>query len=188
MKTQTLVTHLAIDGGKPEIFTPGPPITQRWGTEEKTQLDAMLEQSSLFYWKGPQTELLVKRFQKHYPLSYVMPCSSGTAAIHIAVAAAGLKPGDEMIVPPITDMGTVIGILYQMAVPVFADLEPHTYNLDPTDVRKRITAKTRAIIAVHLTGNPCRVRELRELADERGLVLIEDCVQAWGARYENQPV
>ncbi len=148
----------------------------------------MLEQPSLFYWNGPQTKLLVGRFQKHYPLTHVMPCSSGTAAIHIAVATIGLKPGDEVIVSPITDMGTVIGILYQQAVPVFADLGATTYNLDPGDVRRRITPKTRAIIAVHLTGNPCPLRELRELADEHGLALIEDCAQAWGARYNGHPV
>ncbi len=185
---QTVKSSLALEGGKPEISAPAPEVPHRWGAEEKACLDAMLEQPSLFYWKGPQTELLVQRFQKHYPFSYVMPCSSGTAAIHIAVAALQLKPGDEVIVPPITDMGTVIGILYQQAVPVFADLEPHTYNLDPTDVRRRITPKTRAIVAVHLTGNPCNVRALRELADEHGLVLIEDCAQAWGAKFEGKPV
>ncbi len=188
MNTQTFITPLALEGGKPEIAAPVPPMPQRWGAEEKAQLDSMLDQPSLFYWNGPQTKLLIERFQKQYPLSHVMPCSSGTAAIHIAVAAAGIKPGDEVIVPPITDMGTVIGILYQQAVPVFADLEPRTYNLDVADVRRHITPKTRAIIAVHLAGNPARVRELRALADEHGLVLIEDCAQAWGARFEDQPV
>ncbi len=188
MNTHSLATSLAIDGGTPEILAPIPPLPQRWGEEERAQLDAMLGQGSLFYWKGPQTTLLIERFQKHYPLAHVMPCSSGTAAIHIAVAAVGLEPGDEVIVPPITDMGTVIGILYQQGVPVFADLEPHTYNLDLEAVRTRITPKTRAIIAVHLAGYPCRIRELRKLADERGLVLIEDCAQAWGTRFEGQPV
>lgn len=185
---QTVKSALALEGGKPEISVPAPEVPRRWGVAEKACLDAMLEQASLFYWKGPQTELLVQRFQKHYPLSYVMPCSSGTAAIHIAVATVQLKPGEEVIVPSITDMGTVIGILYQQAVPVFADLEPHTYNLDPADVRRRITPKTRAIVAVHLTGNPCNVRALWELADEHGLVLIEDCAQAWGAKFEGKPV
>jgi len=179
---------LALHGGKPEVSTPAPPLTHRWADEERELLNVMLEQNSLFYWNGPQTRLLIERFQKYYPLTYVMPCSSGTAGIHIAVEAAGIKPGDEVIVPPITDMGTVIGVLYQQAVPVFADLEPSTYNLDPADVRRRITPKTRAIIAVHLAGNPCRILELRKLADEHGLVLIEDCAQAWGAKFENQPV
>lgn len=179
---------LALNGGQPEISTQPPLMPKRWGNEEREYLDAMLSQNSLFYWNGAQTKLLIERFQKHYPLSHVMPCSSGTSSIHIAMVAAGIKPGEEVIVPPVTDMGTVIGILYQQAVPVFADLEPSTYNLDPEDVRRRITPKTRAIIAVHLAGNPCRIHELRKLADEHGLILIEDCAQAWGAKYENQPV
>lgn len=181
-------TPLALEGGRPEISTPAPPLTGRWGAEERKCLDAMLKQDSLFYWNGPQTKLLTERFRQHYPLTHVMPCSSGTAAIHIAVACTGIKPGEEVIVPPITDMGTVIGILYQQAVPVFADLEPSTYNLDPVDVRKRITPKTRAIIAVHLAGNPARLRELRKLADEHNLILIEDCAQAWGAKLDGRPV
>src|SRR2546430_8634950 len=71
----------------------------------------MLGQDSLFYWKGPQTTLLIERFQKVCPVKYVMPCSSGTAALHIAVAAAGIGPGDEVITSPITDIGTVIGVI-----------------------------------------------------------------------------
>lgn len=184
----TTETRIALDGGKPEIAAPAPPLPLRWGAPEKERLDAMLEQPSLFYWSGSQTKLLIERFQKHYPLTHVMPCSSGTAAIHIAVAAMGLKPGDEVIVPPITDMGTVIGILYQQGVPVFADLGAHTYNLDAADIRRRITKKTRAIIAVHLTGNPAPLHALRDLADEHGLVLIEDCAQAWGAKFDGRPV
>ncbi len=181
--------QLAIDGGQPEISaTPTHSPTHRWGAEEKKHLDAMLEQNSLFYWNGTQTRTLIDNFKKHYPFKYVMPCSSGTAAIHMAVAAAGIKPGDEVIVPPITDMGTVIGVLYQQGVPVFADLEPHTYNLDPKDVHNRITPKTRAIIAVHLAGNACRIEELRHIADEHNLVLIEDCAQAWGSRWNQTPV
>jgi len=108
--------------------------------------------------------------------------------LHIAVAAAGIGPGDEVITSPITDIGTVIGVIYQQAVPVFADLDPGSYNLDPADVARRITPKTKAIIAVHLCGNPCDLRALKALADEHGLVLIEDDAQAWGARYRGQPV
>src|SRR5690606_5183825 len=116
------------------------------------------------------------------------PCSSGTAAIHVAVNAAGVGPGDEVITAPITDMGTVIGILYQLGVPVFADLQPYTYNLDPEDVRRKITPKTKAVIAVHLAGNPAELSELRQICDEHNLVLIEDCAQAWGAEYDGKPV
>jgi dTDP-4-amino-4,6-dideoxygalactose transaminase len=178
---------LALEGGPktvPQPFKSGP----RWGEPEREQLNQLLSQDSLFYWKGPRTKLLVERFRKVCPVEHVMPCSSGTAALHIAVAAAGLAPGDEVITAPITDIGTVIGVLYQQGVPVFADLVPGTYNLEPKDVARRITPKTKAVIAVHLCGNPCDLAALKALADQHGLVLIEDCAQAWGARYRGQPI
>lgn len=178
---------LAIHGGIPSAEKPRSPRV-RWGEPELLQLARALEQESLFYWNGAQTKLLVERFQKHYPLEYVMPCSSGTAALHIAVAAAGVGPGDEVITSPITDMGTVIGVLYQGGVPVFADLDPGTYNLDIESVHRCITPKTKAIIAVHLAGNPCALYSLEVIAEEHGLILIEDCAQAWGAMYRGHPI
>ena len=183
----TTTTKLALDGGTPTV-TAKPPQWVRWDQRELDQLGQMIAQPSLFYWKGPQTKLLTERFQQLYPLKHVMPCSSGTGSLHAAVAAAGVGPGDEVIVPAITDMGTLIGILYQQGVPVFADLEPDRYNLDPADVARKITPKTRAIIAVHLAGNPCDLAGLKKLADQHNIVLIEDCAQAWGAKYRGKPV
>ena len=164
------------------------PSSPRWGEAELTRLTAMVQQPSLFYWQGPQTAALLAEFRRHYPLTHAFPCSSGSAALHIAIAALRLRPGDEVIVPPITDMGSVIGILYQQGVPVFADLDPRTYNLDPADVRRRLTARTRAIMPVHLAGNPCDLATLTALAREHGLALIEDCAQAWGALWQGRPV
>lgn len=178
---------LAIDGGAKAV-TEAVEVTPRFGAPEEAQLDAMVDQPALFYWKGPQTTAMIERFKEVCPRDYVMTCSSGTAALHIAVNAAGVGPGDEVITAPITDIGTVIGVIYQQGVPVFADLDPHTYNLDPGDVKKRITDKTKAIIAVHLGGNPCAMDELRKIADDHGLVLIEDCAQAWGAKYRGKPI
>jgi perosamine synthetase len=178
---------LAVQGGEKAVKTP-PGSGRRWGEPERKQLEAMLEQNSLFYWEGPQTRLLTERFREFCPRKYVHTCSSGTAALHIAVAAAGIGLGDEVITSPVTDIGTVIGVLYQQAVPVFADLGPGTYNLDVADVQRRITPKTKAIIAVHLTGNPCDLNALRALADQHKLVLIEDCAQAWGSRYHGKPI
>lgn len=179
--------RLALHGGEKAVVERLPKLV-RWGSPEKGRLDAMLGQDSLFYWKGPQTTLLLERFRTICPLPHAMSCSSGTAALHIAVAAAGIAPGDEVITSPITDIGTVIGVLYQQAVPVFADLGRDTYNLDPVDVERRITPKTRAIIAVHLAGNPCDLDALKALADRHKLVLIEDCAQAWGARRGGKPI
>ncbi len=184
----TVPEPLAIDGGQPVLSTPMPPMPHRWGAEELAQLGKAIDQQTLFYWNGPQTKELIRRFQQHYPLRDVMACSSGTASIHIAVEAAGIAPGDEVIVPPITDMGTVIGIIYQQAVPVFADLDPYSYNLDPADVRRKITSRTKAIILVHLAGNPAPIEPFRALAEEFNLVLIEDCAQAWGAEWQGRPV
>ncbi|MBI5381010.1 MAG: DegT/DnrJ/EryC1/StrS family aminotransferase [Opitutae bacterium] len=164
------------------------PQLKRWGAPELERLTTMVDQASLFYWKGPQTSALLDEFRRHYPLKYCFPCSSGTASLHIAVASLRLKPGEEVIVAPITDMGSVIGILYQQAVPVFADLDPRTYNLDPADVRRRITPKTRAIMAVHLAGNPADMGAIMAIAKEHKLAVIEDCAQAWGTTWQGKPV
>lgn len=178
---------LAIEGGPKSVPTV-PKLGRRWGAPERDRLNATLEQDTLFYWKGPQTTAFIERFRQICPARHVMPCSSGTAALHIAVAAAGIGPGDEVITSPITDIGTVIGAIYQQAVPVFADLGGSTYNLDPAQVERQIGPRTKAIIAVHLCGNPCDLRVLRALADRHRLILIEDCAQAWGARYRGEPV
>jgi len=183
----TTAPRLALHGGTPAV-TAKPPAWVRWDDREREQLSKMIDQPSLFYWHGPQTTLLIERFQERYPLEYVMPCSSCTGSLQAAVAAAGIGPGDEVILPPITDMGTVTGILFQQGVPVFADLESDRYNLDVADVAKRITPRTKAIIAVHLSGNPCDLAGFKSLCDERNLVLIEDCAQAWGAEYRGRPV
>ncbi len=178
---------LALDGGAKAMLMPLPKA-KRWGEPELQQLGEAVKQDSLYYWKNKQTALLTERFQKFAPHKFVQPCSSGSAALHIAVAAAGIAPGDEVITSGITDIGTVIGVLFQQAVPVFAELEPSTANLDPADVERKITPKTKAIIAVHLMGNPCKLAELKAIADKHKLVLIEDCAQAWGARYRGQPI
>ncbi|HUP80618.1 MAG TPA: DegT/DnrJ/EryC1/StrS family aminotransferase, partial [Pirellula sp.] len=180
-------SKLAIQGGEKTVRETLQTVA-RWGEPEGDQLKAMLGQDSLFYWKGPQTKLFIKRFRQVCPLKYAQTCSSGTAALHIAVAAAGIGPGDEVITAPITDIGTVIGVLLQQGVPVFADLDKATYNLDPVDVERKITSKTKAIIAVHLAGNPCDMVALKAIADKHQLVLIEDCAQAWGTRYRDRPI
>ena len=180
-------SKLAIDGGEKAVKKTCP-AQPRWGETELKQLGEMLKQNTLFYWKGPQTELFKERFKEVCPVEYAHTCSSGTAAIHIAVAAAGIGLGDEVITSPVTDMGTVIGVIYQQAVPVFADLGKGTHNLDPADVEKRITPKTKAIIAVHLTGNPCDMDALMALGKKHNLVVIEDCCQAWGAKYRGRPI
>jgi len=178
---------LALEGGEKAVKKSVPkPV--RWGEPELAQFTEMLKQDSLIYWKAPQTTLFTKRFQEHFPLKHVMTCSSGTASLHIAVATIGIGPGDEVITTSFTDIGTVIGILFQQGVPVFADLEPHTYQISARTVEPLITPKTKAIIAVHLGGNPSELAALKVLADKHKLILIEDCAQAWGAVYQAKPI
>lgn len=179
-----------LGGPKTVRSKPGPWL--RWDVREQKQVAEAIAQTSLFYWLGrganKQTALFIERFKQHCPREHVVTCSSGTAAVHIAIAAAGIGPGDEVITTPITDLGTVAGILFQQGVPVFADLGAATYNLDPVAVERAITPNTKAIVAVHLCGTPCDLSALRAIADKHHLILIEDCAQAWGAKFRGRPI
>jgi perosamine synthetase len=104
----------------------------------------------------------------------------------VALGAAGISVGDEVITSPITDLGTVIGILYQNAIPVFADVDPRTYNLDPASVEAKITERTKAIVVVHLAGNPADMDPLLALAEKYKLKVIEDCAQSFLSRSPRQ--
>ncbi len=177
----------AIAGGEPAKRTPFG-REKRYGEEELQQLQEALEQGSLFYAHGNRVKTLEKRFAEMNGVPYAVACSSGTSAIHAALIAVGISPGDEVITAPITDMGTVIPILYQGAVPVFADLHPHSYTMLPESVEARITPRTRAVIAVHLWGNACDLNALRDICRKHNLWLIEDCAQAFGCRYMGEPI
>jgi dTDP-4-amino-4,6-dideoxygalactose transaminase len=128
---------------------------------------------------GSEVPALEREFAELLGAGHAVACSSGTAALHLAVAAVDPEPGDEIITAPISDMGTVFPILMQNAVPVFADVDPVTGNLDPAAVAAAITPRTKAVMAVHLFGKPAPIVELRELCDRHGIMLIEDCAQAY---------
>lgn len=177
----------AIAGGTPAKQTPWG-SERRYGDEELSELKEALEQGSLFYAHGKKVRRLEEEFAAKNGVRFAVACSSGTAAIHAAMIAAGISPGDEVVLSPITDMGSVIPILYQGAVPVFADLDPHTYELLPESVEAAITPQTRAVLAVHLWGNACDLNALRDLCDQRGLMLIEDCAQAHGCVFDGRPI
>lgn len=165
----------------------GPPGRKPFGPEELRNVFEALKSQNLFGVDGT----MVPRFEKEFAVAYGVPhaiaSTSGTAAIHVALGALDLEPGDEIITAPITDLGTIIPILYQGGIPVFADVDA-TYNMDPADVERKITPYTKAIIAVHLFGNPCDMTALKEIATRRGVVLIEDCSQAHMARYKGELV
>jgi dTDP-4-amino-4,6-dideoxygalactose transaminase len=177
----------AIAGGTPAKTVPYT-RAPRYGEAELEQLREALEQGTLFGPQGRKVKELEAAMAEHVGLRHAVACSSGTAAIHAALIAAEISPGDEVITAPITDMGSVIPILYQGAVPVFADVEPDTGCLAAASVEERFTPRTVAVLAVHLGGNPCDLDALRAVCDPRGVMLIEDCAQAWGATYRGKPV
>ena len=157
------------------------------GEEERLVIEA-LRSGCLSRNGGTMVKRLEAEFASRLGLPYAIACSSGTASVHLAIAALDLEPGDEVIVPPITDIGSIVPVLWQNAMPVFADVDPVTMVLDPVDVEAKISRRTRAIMAVHLAGQPCDMRALRTIADRHGLVLIEDCSQAYWAEFEGKLV
>jgi len=137
---------------------------------------------------GPRVAEFERRVAERVGVRHAVAVSSGTAALHTAAFAAGLGPGDEAVVPPLTFAATANAVLYQGATPVFADVRPDTLTLDPARVREKLTPRTRAIVAVDFAGHPADLDELRELARARGLALLDDAAHALGAEYRGRPV
>jgi perosamine synthetase len=152
------------------------------GAEEIAELVKVIESGTLTCTKGPAVRTLEKRFSELLGAKHVIACSSGSAAVHCAIAAIDPEPGDEIITTPITDMGALAPILYQAAIPVFADVDPLTGNVTADTIAARLGDKTKAIIVTHLFGNPCAVGPIVELACKHGIPVLEDCAQAYLAR------
>lgn len=178
---------LAIHGGEKTKTTPFG-TGRRFGLDEARELLEALEQNTLFYHFGNKVKTFLGKFNELYGVKYSVATSSGTASIHVALGAAGSTVGDEVITSPITDQGTLVGILYQNAVPVFADLDPHTYNMDPASIESRITERTKAIVVVHLAGNPADMDAIMDVAKRHNLKVIEDCAQSYMTRYKGRLV
>jgi len=178
-----MTTALALQGGTPIRTEPLPGVSdasgRTLGEEEVRAAAEVIRSGRLNSTVGEQTVALEREFAQYMGSRHASASSSGTAAIHAAIAAVDPEPGDEIITTGLSDAGTVMPILAQNAVPVFADVDPGTGNLDVDSVSAAITPRTRAILAVHLFGTPAPVHELRALADEHGLFLIEDCAQAY---------
>ncbi|MFD0960907.1 DegT/DnrJ/EryC1/StrS family aminotransferase [Paenibacillus chungangensis] len=179
------VEKLAIHGGEKVKTTPFG-TGKRFGFEEVTELVEALNQNTLFYHFGTKVKTFLNDFNAMYGIRYSVAASSGTAAIHVALGAAGITVGDEVITSPITDQGTLVGILYQNAIPVFADLDPHTYNMDPRSIEARITPRTKAIVVVHLAGNAADMDAIMAIARKHKLKVIEDCAQSYLTRYKGR--
>jgi len=181
------MSKLALHGGPP-VRTSPLPLFKDLGEEELRLVSEVIASKQLNRTQGTFVQRFEQAFADHFGVTYCTASTSGTAAIHVAVGALNLEPCDEVITAPITDMGTVIPILAQNCLPVFADVDPQTYNITADTIRERLTDRTRAIIVVHLFGNPCDMDPILELARERDIAVIEDCSQAHGTLYRGRRV
>jgi len=175
--------RLAIDGGKPFITTELPSRTPFGEEEERLALAAL--RSQVLYTGGFVTQF-EREFAALYGAAHAVSSTSGSAAIHLAVGTINPNPGDEIITAPITDAGTITAVMLQSAIPVFADIDPSTFNMDPADVERKITSRTRAILVVHLFGNACDITAMADIAKRHGLPLIEDCSQSHAIKFKDR--
>jgi dTDP-4-amino-4,6-dideoxygalactose transaminase len=184
---ESIMETLAIDGGTPVRTRPFPQWPVFGEEEERLLLEALRSGG----WGGTARNKLPeleRRFAELHDAAHAVTVVNGTLAITVALQAAGVNPGDEVIMPPYTFIATATSALLFGAVPVFADVEPDTLALDPDKVEAAITPRTKAIVAVHIGGAPADMTRLKQIADRHGLRLIEDAAQAAGAKWDGRGV
>lgn len=156
------------------------------GREKEYVIDCL--DSTWISSKGKYIQKFEELFADKIKVNHATTVSNGTVALHLALLALGIGPGDEVIVPTLTYIASVNAIKYTGATPVFVDSVRETWQMDPKDVERKITTKTRAIMAVHLYGHPCDMDALMAIAQEHDLFVIEDCAEAFGTLYKGVPV
>ena len=164
-----------------EIFLDAPRI----GELEKKYINEALD-TGYVSTAGPFVGEFEKGFASYTGIKKAVSTQSGTAALHMALYELGIGKGDEVIVPALTFVATVNPVVYMGAEPVFVDVEKDTWNIDPEEIERAITKKTKAIIPVHLYGNPCRMDRIMEIAEARGIYVIEDATESLGALYNGR--
>ncbi len=135
---------------------------------------------------GPNVQAFEQEAADYLGVKHAIGVASGTDALHLALVAAGIGEGDEVITTPFTFIATAEAISYVGATPVFVDIDPYTFNFDLNQVEQAITGKTRAVIPVHLFGQPVDMKALVKLCDDKGLLIVEDCAQSFGAHINNE--
>ena len=179
------------DKNSSTAFLPYPETRSSWpfyDEDEILSVANVLRSGKVNQWTGNEVECFQKEFASFFGVKHAVALSNGTVALELALRSLGIKAGDEVIVTPRSFIASASCIALAGAVPVFADVDRNSQNITAESIRKVLTSKTRAIIAVHLAGWPCDMEPILELAQEHGLQVIEDCAQAHGARYKGQLV
>jgi dTDP-4-amino-4,6-dideoxygalactose transaminase len=179
--------ELAVNGGQP-VRTDPYPLWPSYGDEEVEAAVEVLRSSRFSCLSGSRVREFEEAFAAFQGTKHAIAVSSGTGAIHASLIAAGIGPGDEVVVTTHSFIGSVTPVLHAGARPVFADIDQRTFNLTAESIEAAITPRTRAVIAVHLNGHPADPEATRALCAERDLILIEDCAQAHGALWDGQLV
>lgn len=156
------------------------------GNEKKYVNDCL--DSNWISSKGKYVKLFEEKFAEYNQVKYATSVSNGTVALHLALLALGISNGDEVIVPTLTYIASVNAISYTGATPVFADSDNLTWQIDPDEIKLKITSNTKAILIVHLYGHPCEMDTILEIANEYNLFVIEDCAEAFGSKYKGRNV
>jgi dTDP-4-amino-4,6-dideoxygalactose transaminase len=178
-------SQLAIHGGTPvrtDLLTP----RKCFGPEELKEVTEALDSQSLFY--GTKVYAFLDAMRSLYGVAGAVPSTSGTAALHVAVGAINPQPGDEILVSPVTDMGSIAPIILSGAIPVFVDVESGGFNMDPADVAAKITDRTKAIMVIHVWGRPANLDAIKAAIGDRDIAIIEDCAEAHHVRYKGELV
>lgn len=186
MATAT-VERLAIQGGTPVRTAPWP----KWPVWDETDVQAVADvvrSEGWFSGNGSKNKEFAEFYARAHNAKYAVPVCNGTLAIEVALRAAGVQAGDEVVMPPYTFIATAAATVNVNAIPIFADVDPRTLNLDPKAAEAAITPKTKAIIAVHIAGNPADMDAFTEIARRKGVVLIEDAAQAHLAEWRERRV
>jgi len=158
-----------------------------WDEDDVEQVQSVIRRG-MFWANGPEISQFEEQIGEYIGSRYALTFANGTAALHAILLAYGIGKGDEVIVPSFTFIATANAPLFTGAKPVFAEIERDTFGLDPTDVNERITDKTKVILPIHYGGCPCQIRELREIAEDNNLLLIEDAAESFGAKVGSQMV
>jgi len=164
------------------------PLFKIYWDDQDVQKVTSVVKKGMYWATGPEIKEFEKIVSEYVGVKYALAVNSGTSALHAALAAHAIGEGDEIIVPSFTFIATANAALFVGAKPVFAEIENETYGLDPADVERKITAKTKAIIPVHYGGSPCHIEELKQIAQKHNLILIEDAAESLGAMVNGKKV